>query len=88
MKLILCPVCHDVRKLDYRIVHCKCGASSGWYEDDGLNATIQGEAIPIGFNNSSLVAAVRNQPEAGAGEVFTAFVMPKICPTLAKLLDD
>jgi hypothetical protein len=85
MKLIYCPECHDVRKLDYQATFCKCGASSGWYEDDGLHATIQGEAIPLGFANSSLVAALENQPEYGMGEVFTAFVIPKDCPTVAKL---
>jgi len=85
MKLILCPTCQDVRKLDYRVVMCNCGASSGWYEDDGLHATIQGRAIPLGFNNSSLVEAIRNRPEDGAGEVFTAFVIPKDCPTVTKL---
>ena len=85
MKLIYCPVCNDVRKLDYQVTVCKCGASRGWYADDGLNATIQGEAIPLGFNNTSLVAALENQPEDGAGEVFTAFVIPKACPTVAKL---
>ena len=85
MKLILCSICQDVRKLDYKPVVCDCGASKGWYEDDGLNATIQGAAIPLGFDNSSLVAAVIDQPERGEGRVFTAFVIPKNCPTVMKL---
>lgn len=85
MKLIYCPKCQDVRKLDFAVTVCSCGASKGWYADDALNAVIQGQAIPIGFDNPTLVAALRNQPEDGVGEVFIAFVIPKNCPTVTKL---
>lgn len=85
MKLILCPICQDVRKLNYKLVVCDCGASRGWYEDNGLNAIIQGKAIPLGFANSSLCEAVSKQPEEGAGKVFTAFVIPKECPTVKRV---
>jgi hypothetical protein len=82
MKLILCPVCQDVRKLRQTATTCQCGASWGYYEKDGLNATIGGKAIPLGFANSSLVAAIKNRPQEGWGERFEAFVIPVECPTI------
>ncbi len=85
MKLIYCPKCQDVRKLDFAVTVCNCGASKGWYANDALNAIIQGEAVLLGFDNPSLMAALHNQPEDGTGEVFTAFVIPKDCPTVTKL---
>lgn len=85
MKLIYCPKCHDVRKLDYPEVVCKCGASSGSSRIGGLHAVIRGAAIPLGFNNASLMDCLCNRPEDGAGLEFTAFVIPKDCPTVTKL---
>lgn len=81
MKLILCPKCHDVFKLDYQLRQCKCGQSYGQYGTDGLHASYHG-GIPIGFNNRSLVVAMFNQPQEGMGERFEAFVIPKDCPTM------
>jgi len=85
MKLIYCPECHDVRKLDYPVTVCKCGASKGWYLNDGLHAMIQGAAIPLGIANRSFVTALDNRPESGMGECFEAFVIPHDCPTVTKL---
>lgn len=85
MKMIYCPKCHDVCKLRRKQVSCQCGASSGWYKRDGLNAVVAGMAIPIGFQNSSFVRALKNQPEEGRGEVFEAFVIPKECPTIVRM---
>jgi len=85
MKLIYCPKCHDVRKLDYPVTVCNCGASKGWYKDDGLHVVIQGEAIPLGFTNDSLTDALRKRPASGLGKLFNAFVIPKDCPTVTKL---
>jgi hypothetical protein len=90
MKLIYCPKCHDVRKLSHKVTFCMCGASRGWYDDDGLHATVQGEAIPLGFDNLTLRSALAMKSEGGwgkdgQGEVFEAFVIPKDCPTVTKL---
>ncbi|MFA5344771.1 MAG: hypothetical protein WC315_00650 [Candidatus Omnitrophota bacterium] len=84
MKLILCPKCQDVVKGDYAPRTCKCGASGLQYLKDGLNAIYWGEAIPLGFANSTLVKAVNNQPATGMGRTFEAFVIPKDCPTFKK----
>ena len=81
MKLILCPKCSDVIKLTESYQTCECGKSAGNYIDD-LNAEIFGKAIPIGVANESFIQALRNQPESGQGKTFTAFVIPKKCPTI------
>lgn len=85
MKLIFCPVCHDVRKLNYKVVVCDCGASKGWYHNEHLHATIQGKAIPIGFANDSFVNALTKRPAEGLGKLFNAFVIPEDCPTVRSL---
>jgi len=45
-------------------------------------------AITIGFANSSLIKAINNQPLNGMGENFTAFVIPKICPTFKQVSEN
>jgi hypothetical protein len=63
---------------------CQCGKVGGIYVNE-IDACYWGDdAIPLGFANSSFIEAVRNQPEAGTGERFTAFVIPKKCPTFLK----
>lgn len=85
MKLIYCKKCHDVFKLDHELRYCKCYSCWGLYLDDGLNAVYKGRcAVPLGFANSTLVEAVHNQPKEGMGEEFTAFVIPKKCPTMKR----
>jgi hypothetical protein len=83
MKLIFCPHCFDVVKLEYVERQCRCGAAKGHYMKDGLHATINSAAVPLGFANNSLVAAVKKQPEDGWGQTFNAFVIPKKCDTVA-----
>ncbi|MFW9874521.1 MAG: hypothetical protein ACFFG0_15550 [Candidatus Thorarchaeota archaeon] len=85
MKLIFCPKCQDVRKLQLsKNISCSCGCSGGMYLND-LNAIYFGDAIPIGFSNSSFAKAIRNQPEEGQGGRFEAFIIPKKCNTFKKL---
>ena len=81
MKLIFCEECHDVVSIfQGEERKCLCGKSSGIYLDP-VNATYSGSAIPMGFANKSLMAALLNQPQNGLGHTFTAFVIPKDCPT-------
>nr|WP_199048069.1 hypothetical protein [Dyella sp. ASV24] len=82
MKLILCPMCEDVVKLNLSGRFCDCGQSWGRYMDDGINAEIAGDAIPIGFANSELRTALTNRPRSGMGCTFSAFVIPEICDTV------
>lgn len=88
MKLLLCKKCLDLISLhiDEKRM-CKCGSVGGKYTD-GLNAVYFGDmAVPIGFANITLIAAIHNQPEDGMGEDFTAFVIPKVCPTYKLVLE-
>ena len=60
---------------------CECGKVGGKYIDN-LNAIYFGKpAVPIGFNNTTLVNAVHKQPKSGMGSDFSAFVIPKDCKT-------
>lgn len=84
MKLLLCISCSDVFSLDYHTKSCKCGQTTGQYLDK-QNAVYSGEkAIPLGMDNYSFAQAVHRQPENGLGCRFTAFVIPKECPTFIK----
>ncbi len=88
MKLLLCKDCQDILRLINIKRTCKCGKVGGKYTDT-INAVYFGEmAVPIGFANSTLVKAVNQQPENGMGECFTAFVIPKICPTFKLILEN
>ena len=82
MKLIFCPECHDVLKLQGDHRECLCGCSWGQYNQDGLHARIGGDAIPIGIDNNSLAEAVLDRPGSGMGYVFEAFVIPCKCDTI------
>jgi hypothetical protein len=76
MKLILCPHCGDIVKLFREARSCRCGRSSGWYDDDEVTAIIDGEAIPMGIGNWSLERAVRLRPAGGLGERVDMWVVP------------
>lgn len=82
MKLIYCPECHDVVRLELNHRQCKCGKAYGHYLKDGLQAVINTTAVPLGFNNFSLMPALENRPASGMGENFEAFVIPVECPTI------
>lgn len=82
MKLIYCPLCQDVVRLVVsKQRFCECCASYGQYKEDGLNATIGGSAIPIGFSNLSFSVAL-NVRDSSRSVEFEAFVIPTICKTV------
>lgn len=86
MKLLFCMICQDVVKMDVDPRKCKCGGCEGAYKDDKFHAWYKGDmAIPLGFANNTLAAALSSQPDSGMGKSFTAFVIPKECPTFEKL---
>lgn len=82
MKLIFCPECEDIVKLQLEHRSCRCGKSGGMYYRDGTGAMITGAAIPIGIHNSTFAEAIRKQPSHGRGKEFTAFVIPKNCAVI------
>lgn len=83
MKLIFCKQCHDVLRLFSYDRKCACGKSGGYYLDN-INAVYYGTAVPLGFDNRTLSAAVANQPAGGMGACFVSFVIPVVCDTFRK----
>jgi hypothetical protein len=87
MKLLLCLSCQDVIRLPINLKErsCQCGKVKGRYLNH-LHAEYSGEsAYPIGFDNHTLAAAISTQPQSGKGKEFTAFIIPKECPTFKKV---
>lgn len=84
MKLLLCLECNDIFSLNFKVKKCSCGKTKGQYLDP-LNAIYEGNsAMPLGISNPSIKEAILNQPDEGMGEKFTAFTIPKYCPTFIK----
>lgn len=84
MKLLLCLECNDMFNLDLKVKMCSCGKTKGQYIDN-LYAIYEGDsAMPIGISNPSLKEAIINQPDKGLGKEFTAFTIPRSCPTFIK----
>lgn len=89
MKLLFCPHCHDVQKLLVETTRgCQCGKSWGRYTDN-LNAVYGGDAVMLGFANSSLAHALNAQrqvgdPADGWGRKFEAFIIPESAPTVKR----
>ena len=82
MKLIFCPDCQDIVRLTTEKKTCACGKSGGYYLIDGINATVWGIAVPIGFSNDSFITALKHRPKEGLGARFEAFVIPETCDTI------
>jgi hypothetical protein len=59
MKLLFCPECTDIIKLNFDKRFCQCGKSSGAYLPDGLKAWVDGEGFVLGFDNTSFVEAFK-----------------------------
>jgi hypothetical protein len=84
MKLLYCKSCHDIFNLTGNKKTCSCQKSAGYYIND-LDAIYSGDAIPLGFSNSSFTDALKKQPEVGPGKHFVAFIIEKNCKTFKKL---
>lgn len=63
MKLIMCPVCHDVFRLFRENRTCKCGKVSGRYLDES-DAEVSKDAISIALGNGSLQSAIYRMRDA------------------------
>jgi hypothetical protein len=89
MKLIFCPHCQDVRRLAQAFVNCDCGSSGGLYLTDGKRALISGDAIPFGFDNEHLIAALgasmRNNMADKGSKAFSAFAISLPCSTIRRI---
>ena len=71
MKLLLCPVCHDVAKLrqEPEMTVCQCGTSWGFYKADGWHAVI-GAGLAIGVDNNSVAYALRERLNGNGKSVY------------------
>ena len=77
MKLIYCPKCLDVKRLQMMTVrHCFCGKSWGYYLEDNLTGEIGGYAVPIAIENDKLREAVQQRPAGGRGFPIEARILP------------
>lgn len=56
MKLLICPKCNDVFKLDKEELRsCKCGHVKGKYKEDGHCAVTNGNGINLAMNSNDLM---------------------------------
>jgi len=78
MKLLICLKCNDIFNLKRFLTQCRCGETSGYYIDH-KEAMYDGDnAVPIGFDNNSLVMGIKKWLEnKDEGVEFTAFIMPQ-----------
>ena len=58
MKLIFCPACQDVFKLNYELRSCECGRCCGQYDVDGHHAVTNGKGYCLAIGNGSLRNAI------------------------------
>lgn len=101
MKLICCTTCNQVFNLSHTYKECDGGHGGGQYTDQ-VNAKVWGDLTKIfvlGFANSSLVSALRNQIQHGdlapnfsyggetvsKGRDFTAFVIPESAHSVVRV---
>lgn len=94
MKILLCHKCTDFFSLTtLHVRKCLCGAVSGSYSSDGLNAVVEytneEEYSVLGISNPTLVSAIRDQMNygdlsSGLGRKFDAFVIPMCAPTVKR----
>lgn len=76
MKLLLCPKCGDVRKLQYSQTYCDCGYVSGRYDADGAYASVSPEATVIGLDNHTIRRALlASQVKDGGHRTICAWIM-------------
>ena len=74
MKLVLCISCQDIIRLFDEERSCKCGACGGKYEEKSP-IYWGSKAIPISFDNNTLLRAIADQPDRGEGLPFEAKVL-------------
>jgi len=94
MKLFLCGKCQDIVRCQKTERKCKCGESTGYYLDNGLDAVFSGKhCFPIGLSNSALSKALKmanienkhqKEPTTCSGVDFKAFVILDCATTITK----
>lgn len=75
MKLLFCPFCQDVKKLQSKRTTCECGLVAGKYVDN-RNAEVTNNAILIGLGNTLLGVVLAHPRLHRSNTPLTAFVIP------------
>ena len=86
MKLLYCQKCQDIIRLKNQERTCECGLTKGKYIDN-LNAEFSGAfAVPIGFDNNSLLQAliIYGDTDLKIGSNFKAFIITEPCNTFKR----
>lgn len=60
MKLIFCPSCKDIVRLEYIVKHCSCRLCAGKYLKDHITAVVNNRSLVFGIDNNSFNAAINN----------------------------
>lgn len=81
MKLLFCTKCGSIRNVKRTPTTCECGEVVAQYLSDSVSCQWNGKGELLGFTNSSLIAALRDQRAKGdrsdgMGREFVAFVIP------------
>jgi len=91
MKLLLCPQCNDIKKLNLERRTCRCGQSWAKYENKSLTSThmvvANESAIILGIDSSVLEKAVQRRlsnPKGPQQQVVT-FLVKEPCSTVKRV---
>lgn len=63
MKLLFCPKCFDLFKLNYELKSCECGMCKGRYDPNGGYAVVNGQGLSIAIANPDLVQAMNRMKQ-------------------------
>lgn len=86
MKLLLCVKCQDLFRLfENEERKCKCGAIKGRYVNKTEAVYSGSKAIPIIFDNNTLIRAISDQPDRGEGLKFGAVVAAVMSPEFKRI---
>lgn len=86
MKLIHCPHCLDLVKLQYEERTCACGRSGGHYLKDWWHARVNEAPLVIGIANPSLVHAIlSHRKDPSVPHDIRAFVIEDPCPRVERV---
>lgn len=58
MKLLFCPICWDIFKLETELRTCKCGEVKGKYLEDGHKAVVNGKGLSLAISVYDMAPAL------------------------------
>lgn len=91
MKLLFCPECNDIIKIQRSDRSCLCFASGGRYfgdDPDNNEVAIWGKAIVLGVSNQSFHEAYRARQRHLSTEYFDAWFFSEKAPHITRYEKD